>query len=145
MGMVLGLLLLATPPPDSPAYYLYHGDVAMSSGEWRRAIEFFDRAVSMYNSAASAKAMAYWNMHIAYERLGDVDGAPESLLGFIVHTLDYLDFLKELEKEDRRTHNVWVKRFRVRQKLNRAAYKIQQYWEHRNERQASRLCSGCDG
>lgn len=152
MAMVSTVLFLATinlsiPLDKSPAYYFYQGDLAMSMGQWHRAIELFEHAVSIENISESAQAMAYWNMHIAYENIDDTNGAPTSLLGFIVHSLGYLDFLKSLDEPDRKKHpgTRWMRQYKIQNKLKRAAYKLQWYWEHsRHAESTSNVCTDCE-
>lgn len=150
MVALLTALAIITYPTSSsqhpPAYYLYHGDVAMSDGNWKQAIELFENAIKTGNVASSAKAMAYWNIHLACENLNDKDCAPEALLGFIVHALDYLDFINSLDKLDRKFHpgTRWVKKYHINRKLKRAAFKIQHYWDNRNEQPTDDVCAGCN-
>lgn len=128
--LALAVAISATGPVD----YLVKGERALANNQYRAAIRNFDAALGTGMLNTTGKSMAYWNLHYCYIRVNDLDNAAESILGFIVHSLDYLDFIEGLSKENRKNHPgvLWLRRFKVRKKLDFASKRISAYWEFRN-------------
>lgn len=139
---IISIFLLTTF--QSPKAYIMAGNKAMIDEQWETAIVLYEKGLESDNLTSAASAMIYWNLSIAYENTGNVDGCATSLLGFIVHALNVKDYVDSLNKNERLEHPLteWLKRSQIKESLQIAAQKLQILWEQRNENEARKIRNG---
>lgn len=131
---------------QSPGVYLRAGDKAIESARWQVAISLYKKALETDYISPPARAMAYWNLSVAYENIEDTDGLATSLLGFIVHTLVVRDYVDSLSSAQHKTNPSarWLKYFQTKERLQIAAQKLQLLWDQRNENKTREVYNGGD-
>jgi len=134
MAMVSLALAVALMAADGPIEYLTRGEEALSKDQYAAAVESFEAALDTRRLHITGQAMAYWSLHYSYIRLNNLDNAAICLLGFIVYSLDYIDFIDSLDKDERKIHPGahWLRQFGIRSKLKFAAERISAYWEFKS-------------
>ena len=131
MAVVIAAISTALVIALTPAGNLYAADLAMERGYWGEAIKYFNQALDSKQLNDPAKIIVYWNLHMAYENMSDINNSAEALLSYIVYSTDFLNSLAgpplsmNLELLD------WAKREKVSKRLDAAKEKIDRYWSTR--------------
>lgn len=121
------IILLAMAIPSQT--HLGIGTAALKTKQWDIATYHLEKALDYGELSTTSKAMTYWNLHIACKNIQDTDCAAESLLGFIVHSTTYVDYLNSLDARHKNHPGFnWIEEYKIEQRLQFAAVLIQRYW-----------------
>lgn len=143
MALVSTLILTVGLVVTNPSLLLQAGDIARDEGRCDVAVSMYDKVLQSDNVSPPGKAMSYWGKHVCEERLGDIDSEAESLLGFIVHSLEvqrYVDSLPASEAESNLSA-WWLRQFDINSKLITASVRMAELWNIRRDENERRDAS----
>lgn len=126
-------IALVTAQSPSPGMYLRAGDKAMESQKWDVAVSMYEKGLKTNMLNDAGRAMAYWNLSVAYKELSKIDNEAISLLGFIVYALNVKHYVNSLplHKQAVDSSAGWLRYFRAERRLALAAERLQILWETR--------------
>ncbi|KKK81599.1 hypothetical protein LCGC14_2811850, partial [marine sediment metagenome] len=115
---VLFILFMLVLQPDSTGLpadeALMWGNEALQKENWKTASLYFEYAIDTNDLNEIGYIMAYWNVHNCQMKLNNADESASALLGFIVHTTDYI---KRMERHKLIWAFSWIKKFKAERRL----------------------------
>ncbi len=141
--MMASLQPVATPAPTtrptvrrdnvtSAAGLLDQGIRLTTDGHFAAAAEAFDEAIATGRLNNAGRAFAYWQIYIASEELGDVDGGSNALASFVVVAAEVLTARRRTRYAVNEAGD-FVDRFGLDPKLRRARAALSAAWADRTE------------
>lgn len=148
MEMVISSLLISILSSGITAsQYLETAEDAMMQEQWPTAIAIYNQAIdSEVLSSGPGKVIAFWGLAASYNAIDDIDNAADSLLKFIIYSIDVMDYVESIPEDKRANNNyiAWVNDFKLPLRMTMASRTIQWYWGTRFERKKQKLHSGDD-
>ncbi len=130
---VLFILFMLVLQPDSTGLpadeALMWGNEALQKENWKTASLYFEYAIDTNDLNEIGYIMAYWNVHNCQMKLNNADESASALLGFIVHTTDYI---KRMERHKLIWAFSWIKKFKAERRLLYAEVLLIAYWAAKN-------------
>lgn len=127
--LFLSFVLSTSCGADNSMLYLAKGEAQMASQQWEGAVDSFEKAIATGQLWGPSIAMAYWNLFFANDRLQNIDNAAESLLGFMVHSED---FMWRIRNRESHPGHSWYKTFNVKKRIAFANVVLQAMWASRS-------------
>jgi hypothetical protein len=126
MNLIFSFMLYSCSVGTVEAQYILDGERLLMFRQWEPAAVAFQKAIQTGELGLPSKVMAYWNMFFAYDHTKNIDKAADAIIGFLSMGNDLIWRLENLPA----THpgNIWVKAFKVQEKLVFANVTLQAIW-----------------
>lgn len=125
MNLIFASLLSACLGSVDTATHITNGERLMALGKWEEAAHAFEQALTNGDLSPPGQAMIYWNIFYAYDHTSNnIDKSATALLSF-------LTVGRDIVQDSDNPNNMWLKAFKIKEKLIFADVVLQSMWASR--------------